>query len=40
MNLYVWARAYSSGAEDNSLHVGLDAAWPESGVRLHWEQAG
>jgi hypothetical protein len=33
---YVWARAYSSGAEDNSIHVGLDGAWPESGARLQW----
>ncbi len=33
---YVWARAYSSGPEDNGLHVGLDGQWPESGQRLQW----
>jgi hypothetical protein len=33
---YVWARAFSSGAEDNSLHVGIDNTWPESGRRLQW----
>jgi len=33
---YVWVRAYSSGAEDNSVHVGLDGQWPESGQRLQW----
>ena len=33
---YVWARAYSAGAEDNGLHVGMDGKWPESGQRLQW----
>ncbi len=33
---YVWVRAYSSGSEDNGLHVGLDGAWPASGQRLQW----
>ena len=33
---YVWVRAYSTGSEDNGLHVGLDGAWPESGRRLQW----
>ena len=33
---YVWARAYSTGGEDNGLHVGLDDQWPESGQRLQW----
>jgi hypothetical protein len=33
---YVWARAYSTGSEDNGLHVGLDGEWPESGQRLQW----
>lgn len=31
---YVWTRAYSSGPEDNGLHVGVDGAWPESGQRI------
>ncbi len=33
---YVWVRAYSSGSEDNGLHVGLDGSWPETGQRLQW----
>jgi len=33
---YVWARAYSTGSEDNGLHVGLNGQWPESGQRLQW----
>ena len=33
---YVWVRAYSTGSEDNGLHVGLDGEWPESGQRLQW----
>lgn len=33
---YVWVRAYSTGSEDNGLHVGLDGHWPESGQRLQW----
>lgn len=35
---YVWVRAYSTGSEDNGLHVGLDGTWPESGQRLQWCQ--
>ncbi|MEM6561505.1 MAG: DUF5060 domain-containing protein, partial [Planctomycetota bacterium] len=33
---YVWARIYSTGTEDNGLHVGLNGTWPESGRRLQW----
>ena len=33
---YVWARAYSGGAEDNGLHVGMNGTWPETGQRLQW----
>ncbi len=33
---YVWARTYSTGSEDNGLHVGLNGAWPESGQRMQW----
>lgn len=33
---YVWVRAYSTGTEDNGLHVGLDGSWPESGQRMQW----
>ncbi|TWT67255.1 DUF5060 domain-containing protein [Allorhodopirellula solitaria] len=35
---YVWARAFSTGSEDNGLHVGLNGQWPESGQRLQWCQ--
>ncbi|WP_165453940.1 DUF5060 domain-containing protein [Hyunsoonleella flava] len=31
---YVWVKAFSSGAEDNGIHVGLDGHWPESGQRI------
>ena len=33
---YVWVRAFSTGTEDNSLHVGIDGRWPDSGQRLQW----
>lgn len=33
---YVWVRAYSTGSEDNGLHVGLDGTWPASGQRMQW----
>jgi hypothetical protein len=33
---YVWVRAYSSGSEDNGLHVGMNGSWPESGQRMQW----
>lgn len=33
---YVWVRAFSSGAEDNGIHVGLNGEWPESGQRMQW----
>ncbi|MEW4487083.1 DUF5060 domain-containing protein [Thalassoglobus sp. JC818] len=33
---YVWVRAFSTGSEDNGLHVGLNGEWPESGQRLQW----
>jgi hypothetical protein len=33
---YVWARAYSTGTEDNGLHVGLNGKWPASGQRMQW----
>ncbi|MGI9474002.1 MAG: DUF5060 domain-containing protein [Rubripirellula sp.] len=35
---YVWARAHSTGSEDNGLHVGIDGEWPETGQRLQWCQ--
>jgi len=33
---YVWVRAYSTGTEDNGLHVGIHGKWPSSGQRLQW----
>ena len=30
----VWVRAFSTGSEDNGLHVGIDGTWPESGQRV------
>ena len=33
---FVWVRAYSTGSEDNGLHVGFNGEWPETGQRLQW----
>lgn len=33
---YVWARIFSTGTEDNGVHVGIDGKWPESGQRMQW----
>jgi hypothetical protein len=33
---YVWVRAYSTGSEDNGLHVGINGTWPASGQRMQW----
>lgn len=33
---YVWVRAFSTGSEDNGIHVGIDGEWPESGQRMQW----
>ena len=33
---YVWAKAHSTGGEDNGIHVGIDGNWPESGQRMQW----
>ncbi|MFY0606472.1 MAG: hypothetical protein JXR10_07150 [Cyclobacteriaceae bacterium] len=33
---YVWARAHSTGSEDNGIHIGLDGQWPSSGRRMQW----
>ncbi len=35
---YVWVNAYSTGTEDNGVHVGLNGQWPESGARMQWCQ--
>ena len=33
---YVWVRAFSTGTEDNGLHVGVNGSWPEHGQRMQW----
>lgn len=33
---YVWVKAFSTGSEDNGIHVGIDNQWPESGKRMQW----
>jgi hypothetical protein len=33
---YVWVKAYSTGNEDNSIHVGINDHWPETGQRMQW----
>lgn len=33
---YVWARAMSTGGEDNGVHVGINGTWPEHGQRMQW----
>lgn len=33
---YVWVRTFSRGSEDNSVHVGLNGNWPESGARMQF----
>ena len=33
---YVWVRSYSTGTEDNGLHVGANGEWPDHGQRMQW----
>lgn len=33
---YVWVRAYSTGGEDNGIHVGINDEFPESGQKLQF----
>ncbi len=33
---YVWVRAFSTGTEDNGVHVGINDTWPDSGRRMQW----
>ena len=37
---YVHLRAYSTGTEDNGIHVGINNTWPDSGARLQFCTAG
>ena len=32
----VWVKAYSTGTEDNGIHVGLNSSNPASGERIQW----
>jgi len=33
---YVHVRAYSTGTEDNGIHIGINGQWPESGQRMQF----
>ncbi|MBN2633674.1 MAG: hypothetical protein JXR66_08965 [Bacteroidales bacterium] len=33
---YVWVSCFSTGAEDNGVHVGINGLWPETGKRMQW----
>ncbi|WP_299187263.1 DUF5060 domain-containing protein [uncultured Aquimarina sp.] len=33
---FVWVRLYSTGSEDNGIHVGINGTWPASGQRMQW----
>lgn len=35
---YVWVRAFSTGTEDNAIHVGLNGDWPSHGQRMQWSE--
>lgn len=35
---YIWCRVFSTGTEDNGVHVGIDGNWPESGQRWQTTQ--
>ena len=37
---YVWGRVFSTGPEDNGMHIGLDGQWPASGQRWQTVQKG
>ncbi len=37
---YVWVRSFSTGSEDNGVHVGLNGTWPPSGQRWQTVQKG
>jgi hypothetical protein len=34
---YLWVRARATDGDDNTLHVGLDGNWPESGKKLTFQ---
>ena len=33
---FVWVRAFSTGTEDNGLHVGIDGTIYETGLKMQW----
>lgn len=32
---YVWVRSRGTDGDDNTLHVGINSTWPESGQKIH-----
>lgn len=36
---FVWVKTFTEGYEDNSIHVGLNKTWPDSGARLQFDGA-
>lgn len=32
---YIWARAFGTDGDDNTLHFGLDGQWPTNSARMH-----
>jgi len=33
---YIWVSCFSTGSEDNGVHVGIDGYWPETSARVQW----
>ena len=33
---YCWVRTFSTGTEDNGIHLGLNGTWPTSGSKMQW----
>lgn len=33
---YCWVRTFSTGTEDNGIHLGLNGTWPASGSKMQW----
>jgi hypothetical protein len=33
---YVWARAFSTGSEDNGVHAGINGTWPSTSSKMQW----
>jgi len=37
---YIWVRALGTDGDDNTLHFGMDGAWPTNSVRMHHAGGG